>query len=478
DAKPAEPKPEEPKPEEPKPAEPKTEEPKATEPKAEEPKVEESKAEDKPADPKSQSNVTRGDSPIRLVAFQDDKLPPVVTDPPPPDAAQPDAPKPAPDATTPPAATPPAETPPAETPPATPADAAPAAALPTSPAIATPSTPDPAAASGVPSANPASTPMRTQTFEEAKDSIARSLAMNVVRDLLQAKLAKIEGAMSKYASDLQLAKLNEENKQKSERPAPVDLKKLAEAEGLTFGSTGVSDGFRMASSPIGRSMIGNNSLVNSIMTPNVELFQPVRSMFIDMGNATEPDFQEFVSWKTEDVQAYTPALTDVRDEVIDAWKTQKARELAREEAEKLADKLRKVTEEPWKSVLDTQQQTLLINPAPFTWMSPPREMFAPAQITFVQGLDSVGSEFMQRVFNAPAGQVVVAPNQGLTTYYLVRLLELTPNNEELRQNFEVSRGRARQLAFPERERMFSEWYQNIESKLNVQWLASDESLIN
>ncbi len=36
--------------------------------------------------------------------------------------------------------------------------------------------------------------MRTQTFEEAKDSIARSLAMNVVRDLLQAKLAKIEGA--------------------------------------------------------------------------------------------------------------------------------------------------------------------------------------------------------------------------------------------------------------------------------------------
>ncbi len=111
-------------------------------------------------------------------------------------------------------------------------------------------------------------------------------------------------------------------------------------------------------------------------------------------------------------------------------------------------------------------------------MSPPREMFAPAQITFVQGLDSVGNEFMQKVFSTPVGQFTVAPNAGLNTYYVIRVAELTPSVEELRQNFETSRGRARQLAFPERERMFSDWYQNIERKLNVQWVAADDMLMN
>ncbi len=102
-------------------------------------------------------------------------------------------------------------------------------------------------------------------------------------------------------------------------------------------------------------------------------------MFIDMGNATEPDFQEFVSWKTKDQAAYTPDLSQVREEVIDTWNNRQARKLANEYADSLADKLRKGGEEAWKTVLDSQQQTLLINPIPFTWMSPPREMFAPAR---------------------------------------------------------------------------------------------------
>jgi hypothetical protein len=322
--------------------------------------------------------------------------------------------------------------------------------------------------------------MRTQTFEEAKDSLARSLAMNVVRDQLQAKLVKIETAMNLYAS--KKAAEQRMNAQGAAKPkdelAKLDLRKLAEAEGLTYGSSGMSDGLRLASTPIGRSMVGNQALANTVMTPSVELYRPVRSMFIDMENSTEPDFQEFLSWKVDQVAAYVPALTDIRDEVIETWKMQRARELAKEEAQKLADKLKGAGDEPWKTVLDASQQTLLVSPPPFTWMSPPREMFAPAQITFVQGLDTVGQEFMQRVFSASPGQAVVAPNQGMNTYYVVRLVELSPTVDQLHQNFEISRGRARQLAFPERERMFADWYDNIERTLNVQWLGSDETLMD
>lgn len=487
EATPTEPKPEEPKPETPKAEEPKPAEPKPAEDKPAEVKPEDAKpAEEKPAEPKLQTRLDNVGQ-IRLVAFaQDNNQPPPVQDP----SAEPIGDKPAekpaapadqPAAQAPaPAADKPAADKPAE-PPATPAPATdkpadkPAEAA-TAPA---PATPDLGAAAGVTSDKPGTMPMRTKTFEEAKEDVARSMAMNVVREQLQAKLTKIESEMNRYSSDVQMERVSKENNVKTDHPVkPVDLKKLAEAEGLQFGSTGMSDGFRLASSPVGRSMIGNQSLVNSIMNPNVEIYRPVRSMFIDMGNATEPDFQEFVSWKIKDQPAYTPDISQVRDEIIDTWRGRQARKLASDAADALSEKLRKAGQEPWKTVLDTQQQALLLSPAPFTWMSPPREMFAPAQITFVQGLDSVGNEFMQRVFATPVGQTAVAPNAGMNTYYVVRVLELTPSADELRQNFEASRGRARQLAFPERERMFSDWYQNIERTLNVQWMASDDMLLN
>lgn len=459
----------EPKPDAAKPAEDaKPADEKPAEVKAEE-KPAEPKPEDKPADPKAQSRLEKSDA-IRLVAFEQDTKeatqPPPVQDP----STEPAADKPADktsDKPAEPAVVPAAEKPADEKP----ADA-PAAANP-------PATPDLGAAAGVASDKPGTMPMRTKTFEEAKDDVARSMAMGVVRDQLEAKLNKIEAEMNRYSTEVQMERIAKQNNEKPENPVkPIDLKKLAEAEGLQYGSTGLSDGFRLATTPVGRSMIGNQSLVNTIMNPNIELYRPVKSMFIDMGNATEPDFQEFVSWKTKDQAAYTPDMATVREEIISSWNEREARKLASEYADSLADKLRKGGQEAWKTVLDSQQQTLLINPIPFTWMSPPREMFAPAQITFVQGLDSVGMEFMQRVFATPAGQFTVAPNAGLNTYYVVRVIELTPGVDELRQNFEVSRGRAQNLALSERERMFSDWYLNIERKLNVQWMASDDMLMN
>ena len=290
-----------------KPEEPKADSPKADKP-AEEPKAEEKApeakpadakpAEDKPADPKAQSRLDNA-NPIRLVAFaQDNNQPPPVQDPSAepvgdkptekpaetPTADKPAAPAPAPTDDKP-AADKPAETP------ATPAAAAPAPAADkpadaaaAAPAATPPSTPDLGAAAGAASDKPGTMPMRTKTFEEAKEDVARSMAMNVVREQLQTKLTKIESEMNRYSSELQMERVSKENNVKTENPVkPVDLKKLAEGEGLQYGSTGMSDGFRLASSPVGRSMIGNQSLVNSIMTPNVEIYRPVRSMFIDNG---------------------------------------------------------------------------------------------------------------------------------------------------------------------------------------------------
>ncbi len=202
----------------------------------------------------------------------------------------------------------------------------------------------------------------------------------------------------------------------------------------------MSNGTRLRDTPVGRSIYNNTPLVNVIMTPMVDLHQPVRSTFIDMANINQPDFQEFVSWKTAEIAPYTPALTEIRKEVEDAWKTIKARDLARDEAEKLAEKLRKAGDDPWKSTLTTEQQTLLISPVPFTWMTPPRQMFEAPEITFVNGLDAVGESFMQQVFKSSAGQFVVAPTKGkrpITSYALSRPLRASTNCGRTSKSAEV-----------------------------------------
>ncbi len=458
--KPAEPKPAEPKPGEQKPA-------------AETSSEEKPKA-DTPAEPK-QSRVDR-DSTIRLVAFQQDETPPPVQNPAPPtDTPKADAPKA--DGTATETASPTAQpaaaavgTP--STPSSTPSDSsavAPAAAQPTGVA---------GVAGGAAPLAKEPPPMRTQTLEEARESVARSLASRNMAQALEQKLSRIEKEMRAYSQALQLERINAEANRKNDKPAkPVDLKKLAESEGLTYGSTGLNDGFRLANTQIGRSRIENRELVNVVMNPNVGLFMPVQSMLFEM-SGTQPEFLNFVSWKIKETAAYTPSLTDIRDEVVEVWKTQRARNLAREDAEKLVEKLKKAGDEPWKSVLDAQQQTLLLNPIPFTWMTATNDMSGGPQLTFVQGLDSVGQEFMQRVFATPVGQFTVAPNEALNTYYVVRVVELTPTVDQLRQNFDVSRGRARELAFGDRGQIFSDWYGQIEQQLGVQWVASPEQLMD
>jgi hypothetical protein len=50
--------------------------------------------------------------------------------------------------------------------------------------------------------------------------------------------------------------------------------------------------------------------------------------------------EHFLYWKTEDKAAYTPSYEEARPKVVTAWRLQRARELARKEAERIQDLLR------------------------------------------------------------------------------------------------------------------------------------------
>lgn len=397
------------------------------------------------ATPKSSQRTKRGAAVVRYVSMLQENSPPPVVQPPQLDAVAPVA-----------------------------AGAIPAGSSPVEPGI--PAT----GAAGAPADAPK---MRTQTYEEAKDSIARSLAIEPVRELIRVKLSKIDQAMSKYAGAMSIARLKSSEGVKTEAVAKrPDLKKMAEEEGLTYGQTGKIDGFKLAALPVGMSTVdGRTPVASAIMTPEVPLFTTLRADYLDQAalqSGQAPQFQQFVLWKTEQELAYTPQLSEIRQEVIDAWKLQKAQVLAADEADKLAKKIAAAGAEPWKSVLQPAEQALVINTPLFSWMTTSGGMFGEPVPSRVEGLDTVGPEFMRKVFSTPVGQVGVAPNQGRTVYYVARVVETTPTTEELQQRFQADSFKfaARQLAMGDANEMFGDWYESVENALQVEWLIPAEQL--
>lgn len=418
----------------------------AKQPAAPESPAPESPAPQSPAPNKDQSSLT-GDAKVRLVSIQDDakpaveaasELPPVVAQPPAPGV------------------------------PPTP-ESAPTAAK----AVDTP-TANPAAG-GAPAAA-----QRDKTFEEAREEIAESLARASAIDNLQKALTTMNEAMFKYSTahrqEVALIREGVKPETKATRPG---LKKMAEELGLGYGETGVVDRLKLIQTQFGRSNVnmqnqgfGQEPVSNFALNPNFELFTPAQSFFFNQQAILEqatPDLRQYIFWKTDEKQAYVPALTEVREEVIEAWKTQKARLLAEAEAEKIAKKIADGAE-PWKEALTVEQQTLLVSTDPFTWLS---SMSEAPDISTIPKLDVVGEDFMQKVFAAPVGKAVVAANRGQSLYYVIRVAEFAPALSELQERFSSDPGKVavRRVALREGQNMYVGWYDSIVNRLGVQWEA-------
>ncbi len=325
--------------------------------------------------------------------------------------------------------------------------------------------------------------MRTKTFEEARDQIAESLARTAAIPKLDEVLTNIrENVMLKHYSAYRQyaafrdAKLEEAGKQVAE-PARPNLKKLAEDAGLTYGQTGMTDGFKLVQTQFGSSNVQGDefsqsgSVANTVLNPQLPLFQPMQSSYFDpavLRSGGTPDFFQYLFWKTDEKPINIPELSEIRGEVVDYWKRTQARQLAEAAASSMAKKVNSTSDEPWKDALSTAEQSLIIETDSFTWIS---RMGEYNMTTNVDKLDAVGGEFMQNVFAANSGQIVVAPNQNKSVYYVVRVANFSPTAEELQQRFLADRDKSGAMAIAQEEsnQRIQDWYENLYDELGVQF---------
>lgn len=286
-------------------------------------------------------------------------------------------------------------------------------------------------------------PMRTKTFDEVRDELARELATPKALSIIDEKLQEVIDVMTLYNNDLEGYKRAQEERLRGfEMPVRPDLKKLADELGLDHGTTGLVDADTVKLTPLGQSYISQgargqpipvSTYINATQGPGAE-FVPLTSAAASQGG------DRFAFWKTKVEGPVTPSFEAVREQVIEVWKLQQAIKLAESKAKELAAR---ASTNALEDILDTEEdRKLIVEPIPFTAVN----RFHPIMIQLnpqyqgdgissVEPLLPVDGQFMDGVFSTKPGEAVAVPDRRRSVFYVVKVLDLSPPTEELLNKF-------------------------------------------
>ncbi|MHB9080613.1 MAG: hypothetical protein ACYC3X_24325 [Pirellulaceae bacterium] len=459
-----------------------------------------------------------------LVSYQSADPPPQPTDAPaqqpampdaggsPPPAADPASPQsepappaPAPASETPPQAEPAAPAP--ETPPVTPQPGASAGpAMPADGATA-PSTSPGAADAGATqeAAKPAEKPVRIKPLDDAlraeiRDTLARLEARQPAQEKLEKAADEVRTLVERYAQQLSRSKLLTE----SAKPAVLDFSAIAKEHNLVYEKTPPWDVLDISQIQQADPADGDPPYYE-LARANETLFGQqtgmVRRSLIDVGFAGDlapfvprrlvdgilaqggfpiPPEKLFVYWRDEVVPEEVPLLDAIRDEVVRAWKMQKALPLARAKTEQMAQQAADAAK-PLAEVF-ADNATKVIKTNPFSWMtlgSVPGSSSGQPTLSQVNGkaadqsvtIAGAGGDFMQAVFDLSVGQVGVSVNEPETFVYVVRLDSEEPSDEQRRESFFTAglTPEVNYLVQTQQADIIREWYTGLETDYHVTW---------
>jgi hypothetical protein len=260
-------------------------------------------------------------------------------------------------------------------------------------------------------------------------------------------------------------------------PGKLDLAALVKKyEGFQPGSLPLVDRFQAMETELGKNVQSFDiealrrgdqnfmrSFVNLAFGDDEALYTPQEA------NSVLPDIS-YIFFRTDEQKAADVTFDEVKQQIVEAWKKQKAFELAVADAQKLADKakgaksLRDVVGDPAK----------VITPPPFSWMTTGSLAmgFGEPGISRVPNIDYAGNEFMKVVFGLKPDESGSAPNEPHTLVYVVRFVGQEPSDEILRQQFLDTGLNFQVLGIAQRERqqVNFEWYRDLQKQYQLTWV--------
>lgn len=285
-----------------------------------------------------------------------------------------------------------------------------------------------------------------QPFEDVRNQIEELIlkerAFAAMRNAISKSVSEIETALRLYPTPDEKGKVDEAKRTSAVAEITAKVKEIADRHKLKYEETALLSELDLRAKTAGHIGV---ALETSLDRNNAQQPVPVHraAFLIDPFRARLAEDRlvnrDFIYWVIDSKPARPPELTEgaVKDLVIEAWKREKARELAQQRASELV----KAAKEGNKSLADLiKDQTITGKPnSPaltlrdtnaFSWMtvesSNPQmdlfKMFMPPALSNVTGVTGAGNEFMKTVFEDLAvGQVGAAPNQDRSIIYLVEV---------------------------------------------------------
>ncbi|QDT10066.1 hypothetical protein [Planctomycetes bacterium K23_9] len=287
---------------------------------------------------------------------------------------------------------------------------------------------------------------KVKPFEEVRDEVARSMVRFTAGKKLDEAMTKVRSEMRLYFNKRAIFESNQSIGQDGEAPTKPDLEKMAADTGLVYGKIGPHDVSSISDEPIASSVEMGTSLrdrgppFTAMMygLPYMGQQMPKQQLYSPLGTVDTQAERSYITWKIDEKDAYIPELDEVKDEVIASIRMDEARDLARAAADELVDKIEKGEK---LEDLVPEDKAFMYNTdlGPFSWMQ--SFGFGGAFLGNVPKLDSVGEEFMEKVFTTEQGKVGVAANLPERVIYIVQPIELQPTLEDLRERFKQPRDR-------------------------------------
>ncbi len=314
--------------------------------------------------------------------------------------------------------------------------------------------------------------MRTKTFEEAKDSIAREMATGSAFKILDERINEIRDQMELYSQNRRSWERAVQEKDKSvSEPEMLQLSALAEKYGFKYGETDLVDVRRVATLDIGQSRV-SRGLRQQFPFPALiqvppgtaeaeylgDLYIPLQSMSIT---------SRFIFWKVAHHDAVVPSFEAAKEDVIKVWKAQKAAELAEAKAKEIASKVG--TSSLVESLENEADRNLVVRPAPFTWLNSLVANFD-IQLSNVDALKPIDDSFMEKIFTAAPGSTIVATDAAKEIYYVVKVAGFSPNDDELMARFTTAPNTAgvQNVSRFEANSSMSSWFSALQKQLGFQ----------
>ena len=276
---------------------------------------------------------------------------------------------------------------------------------------------------------------RVRPLKGVADAVKRAMVNEAARKAMDESIKRAQVKVSSYHAKVMKWEYTDEAKRKEKQePVPIDFKALAEKHNLVLNETPLSDEFALSESPLGR--VAVPMLVRG---PNGMQQRAVRSVSqilfdrFDDYKVYEPspanDFltgDSYLYWLSEKEDARSPTLEECKDEITKFWKSRKAVELAKAEAQKIVDNVK--TQGKPLTELYAERAT---STGEFSWFN----NFGRLTIGTPANVTDPGDEFMSTAFELKKSGVGMSPNRSKDTIYVIQMVSDRKTVDELGSDY-------------------------------------------